>query len=98
MSTTVLGYRDASQLAYEEFIERYALPGRPVILKGGVSQCFEPGRAWSRDFLRREAGNKVRCALLTAAQGGLSGSLKRCKPVVTLWGFGVDFCIGICMK
>lgn len=98
MHTPVLDYRDASQLAYEEFIEKYALSGRPVILKGGVSQCFEPGRAWSRDFLGREAGHKVRYAFSAKAQGVLSYGLKRCNPVVTLRCFGSDFYIEICMK
>ncbi|CAM9505508.1 unnamed protein product, partial [Laminaria digitata] len=51
--------RNASTLGYEEFIETYALRGRPVILKGGVSLCFEGGRAWSRESLRKAVGEKI---------------------------------------
>eukprot|EP00752_Nemacystus_decipiens_P008342 g7456.t1 len=51
--------RIASALSYEEFIETYALKGRPVVLKGGVKLCFEGGRGWDREALRREAGDKV---------------------------------------
>lgn len=52
--------RIASTLSYEEFIEAYALRGRPVVLKGGVSLCFRDGRGWDREALRKEAGDKVR--------------------------------------
>lgn len=52
--------RIASSFSYEEFIENYALPGRPVVLKGGVSLCFGEGRGWDREALRKEAGDKVR--------------------------------------
>ncbi|CAM9460707.1 unnamed protein product [Ectocarpus fasciculatus] len=51
--------RTASTLSYEDFIETYALRGRPVVLKGGASLCFEEGNAWSREALRVEAGHKV---------------------------------------
>ncbi|CAM9461617.1 unnamed protein product, partial [Hapterophycus canaliculatus] len=51
--------RISSDLSYEEFIETYALRGRPVVLKGGASQCFQDGKAWDREALRREAGAKV---------------------------------------
>ncbi|CBN75481.1 conserved unknown protein [Ectocarpus siliculosus] len=51
--------RMASTLSYEDFIETYALRGRPVVLKGGASLCFEEGNAWSREALRVEAGHKV---------------------------------------
>lgn len=52
--------RPASTLSYEEFIETYALPGRPVVIKGGASLCFGEGRGWDREVLRKEAGDKVR--------------------------------------
>lgn len=52
-------HRIASDLSYEDFIETYALRGRPVVLKGGASLCFEEGRAWGREDLRKEAGGKV---------------------------------------
>ena len=52
--------RIASTLGYEDFIETYALTGRPVVLKGGVSLCFGEGRVWDREALRKDAGDKVR--------------------------------------
>lgn len=55
--------RNASILSYEEFIEAYALRGRPVILKGGASLCFEGGRTWDRESLRKAVGEKVRYSL-----------------------------------
>ncbi|CAN0330004.1 unnamed protein product [Pylaiella littoralis] len=51
--------RPASALSYDEFIETYALPGRPVVLKGGVGLCFEDGCPWDRETLINEAGDKV---------------------------------------
>lgn len=51
--------RMAPTLSYEDFIETYALRGRPVILKGGASLCFGEGRAWDREAFRREAEDKV---------------------------------------
>lgn len=55
--------RMASTLSYEDFVETYALRGRPVVLKGGASLCFEEGNPWSREALRVEAGQKVACGL-----------------------------------
>lgn len=52
--------RIASTLGYEDFIETYALTGRPVVLKGGVSLCFGEGRVWDREALRKDAGDKVK--------------------------------------
>ncbi len=52
-------HRFASDLSYEHFVETYALRGRPVVLKGGAGLCFEEGRGWGREDLRKEAGGKV---------------------------------------
>lgn len=60
--------RTASSLSYEEFIEMYALPGRPVVIRGGVELCFRGGLVWNREHLTENMGQKVRrCGMMFSA-------------------------------
>jgi len=49
--------RAASELSYKEFIERYAKPGRPVIITGASITEEEP---WTMDFFRRKCNVTTR--------------------------------------
>ena len=49
---------DAAKLSKAEFVQKYALPGVPVIITGLVAGIFAKG-VWTRDRIRTELGEKT---------------------------------------